>query len=1109
MALELSLKSSALADKLPQPGQLQLGEIGLNFSAEGPFLSCCDSAGNIRRLHDFWVSKTPPVTPSPGLPWVDITEEIPVLKIYVNDAWINAIPPVVGAANELATSVWQNIDSQITDSVTDIRSKVENLDTNVTEIGKLLDINTAALNELTERKIKSEHIERGAITSDHLARGLVTEEAIAPGSITAEAIANNSITEAAIASGAITSLKLAQGAINEAAIKDGAITVEKINKDALISSQNMWSDSDSFIPTTAAVELRLQNEAKKVEAKLDSLQISAPEIGDGTITAAKLAPQSLSLGNFKQNSVAKSVENWVSSAEVVPTTLAVDQRLAAANTKNIDTGNLADGAVTESKLAKGSVTEGSLQTGSVTFRTFTPEMLVTSSGGNVSDQSIPTSAYLEKKVAILEDQIEKGNGFQLQPGSVDASHIASGSVHLGNLAANLVVKSTEDFTNTDASIPTAAAVTNQISKSLEAQVIRSPNLGFASVTEVHITNDAVTSAKIAPSAVNLSHLEPALRAQLNAIPLSKALLKAGTPTVNTDDIFNYAVTAIKIADNTLTSGQIKDGSLELRDLNPAAVLTSSEVWNPTDQTLPTSNAVDVEITNQLSKFQVSTINIADFSVTNGKLGSVSVTNDKIANSAISASKLGSGSVTLTKIDPNLIATSALPWSPTDNQVPTTSAVQNAISLSLQNLSIDTSNLVSKSVTGDKLADGSVTKLAIANSTITFNKLDPSSIISSADPWTNTNTLIPTTAAVEAQLNLFKNEQIIDNAQIGSLQIDARTIADATITGTQIADLTVQNQHIADQAIYGEKLKPATNATLGGIKVGRNLSVTPDGTLSGQGGGGGSVDSVVAGPGITVNDTDADNPIVAVIPATTSKLGGIKVGSNLAITADGTLSGTASGGVVDKVFEGPGITVDNTDIENPIVSANEATSFTIGAVKPGEHLSVQADGTLDVEAFNIVSEISALQVGKPLLIRYVAFDPAYPAGIFTIYQDPPPPPAPTTLMYYITVPNGTLTPPTFTTSSPHSDEEFEPCPAGSNKSCGGVTAITSAVATDMLWIAIPTAKANVMWQYDNPPFTGIDTKTAGPTSTITLSGTNYTVSPFNGFTKSYQIYASYL
>ena len=1006
MALELTLKSSALPDKLPQPGQLQKGEIGLNFSEEGPFLSCCDSAGNIQRLNSFWVSKTAPITPSAGLPWVDTNDAIPALKIYVDGNWISAVPPVVGAASELATDVWIDIKEQISDAVTQTTEQIESIQFTSQGQGQLLAVHTAALNELAAKRVKGEDIERGAISADHLSRGAVTADAIAPSAVTAAAIADNAITEAAISSGAITSLKLAQGAINEAAILYGAVTLAKLNKDAVISSQNVWVATDGAVPTSAAIDLRLEVEANRVNSKLDSIQLSAPEHGDGTIKAVKLEPASLSLGNFKQNNVATSVENWVSSADVLPTTLAVDQRLAAANDKNIDTENLADGAVTESKLAKGSITGESLQTGAVTFRAFDPQILTTTSGGTISDQNIPTSAYLNKKVADLQDLIDKTGDSYLQPGSVDASHISAGAVHLGNLAENLVTKSNEPFSNTDASIPSNAALTNQIAKALESHQTKSTNLAFASVTELHISNDAVTSAKIAPSAVNISHLEPALRNQLNAIPISKALLKAGTPTVNTDDIFDQAVTAAKIADNTITSAQVKDGSLALIDLNPAAILASNEVWTPTDQTLPTSNAVDVKLSTSLSNFQVATVNIADFAVTNGKLGSVSVTNDKIANSAVSASKLESGSVTLSKVDPNLIATSAIPWSPSDSQVPTTSAVQNAINTSVKNLRVDTGNLVAKCVTGEKIADGTITKLAIANSTITFNKLDPSFIISSADAWTNTNSLIPTTAAVNAQLETFKNEQIIDNAQIGSLQVDARTIADATITGTQLADLTIKAQHIGDGQVTGEKLVPATRLALGGVKAGRNLQVTADGTLN-------------------------------------------------AILAQGS-----------------------------------------GAV-------------------SLTSTIDSVQAGKALLISSEYDDPEYPGGVFVIYQTaptpPPPPPVviPGTQLYYQIIPGGGLTPPVWLDSTTHIDKKFEPCPVNSPAYCNsGSIVTTSAVATDVVWVAYPASfSANLDWQYDGS-FAASNITPAGPTTTTTISSTLYNVVPFDGFGKAIKIYANF-
>lgn len=63
---------------------------------------------------------------------------------------------------------------------------------------------------------------------------------------------------------------------------------------------------------------------------------------------------------------------------------------------------------------------------------------------------------------------------------------------------------------------------------------------------------------------------------------------------------------------------------------------------------------------------------------------------------------------------------------------------------------------------------------------------------------------------------------------------------------------------------------ATRTTLGGVKIGANLSIAEDGTLSASTSGGGSSDYI--------------------LPAATSNtLGGVKVGTNLSVTSDGTLS----------------------------------------------------------------------------------------------------------------------------------------------------------------------------------------------------------------------------
>lgn len=144
--------------------------------------------------------------------------------------------------------------------------------------------------------------------------------------------------------------------------------------------------------------------------------------------------------------------------------------------------------------------------------------------------------------------------------------------------------------------------------------------------------------------------------------------------------------------------------------------------------------------------------------------------------------------------------------------------------------------------------------------------------------------------------------------------------------------------------------PASDTRLGLIKVGKNLEITADGTLDALDGPGSGVDSIEAGSGITVDATDPKNPVVAAIPtpiAAEDTLGIIKVGNNLSVRPDGTLDAASGpGGGIATIKAGEGIAVDATDANNPVVSTEIATEATLGAIKVGNNLTVDADGTLN-------------------------------------------------------------------------------------------------------------------------------------------------------------------
>lgn len=128
------------------------------------------------------------------------------------------------------------------------------------------------------------------------------------------------------------------------------------------------------------------------------------------------------------------------------------------------------------------------------------------------------------------------------------------------------------------------------------------------------------------------------------------------------------------------------------------------------------------------------------------------------------------------------------------------------------------------------------------------------------------------------------------------------------------------------------LLPATTTTIGGIIVGRNLTIDQNGVLNAQAGGGGGT------------------------TATTATLGSIIVGSGLAISAAGTLTalaqvlGTATSTTLGGVKIGPGIVVtsDGT-IEVAQQSLTSATNFLLGGVKIGQGIAAAGDGTISVSA----------------------------------------------------------------------------------------------------------------------------------------------------------------
>jgi hypothetical protein len=154
------------------------------------------------------------------------------------------------------------------------------------------------------------------------------------------------------------------------------------------------------------------------------------------------------------------------------------------------------------------------------------------------------------------------------------------------------------------------------------------------------------------------------------------------------------------------------------------------------------------------------------------------------------------------------------------------------------------------------------------------------------------------------------------------------------------------------------LPDATSSALGGIKVGTNLSIDINGVLSST-----NTTYNVGDGGLTENDfTDALKSKLDGISAsannytlpdaTSSALGGIKVGTNLSIDINGVLSSTnttynvGDGGLTENDFTD----ALKSKLDGISASANnytlpDATSSALGGIKVGTNLSIDINGVL--------------------------------------------------------------------------------------------------------------------------------------------------------------------
>ena len=121
-----------------------------------------------------------------------------------------------------------------------------------------------------------------------------------------------------------------------------------------------------------------------------------------------------------------------------------------------------------------------------------------------------------------------------------------------------------------------------------------------------------------------------------------------------------------------------------------------------------------------------------------------------------------------------------------------------------------------------------------------------------------------------------------------------------------------------------------NSPQGFLIVGSGLSITADGTLVSASSAGGTVSQVATGVGLSGGPITTTGTI-NLVPATTFSLGGVRVGANLTVDANGVISALPPGtGTVSSITTGTGLTGGGPG-PNVFINLNAASTTTFGGV----------------------------------------------------------------------------------------------------------------------------------------------------------------------------------
>ena len=423
--------------------------------------------------------------------------------------------------------------------------------------------------KIEDDAVDSEHITDGAVDLAHLsASGTASSTTFLRGDnswATIDQLADGSVTTAKLANDAVTGVKVASGAIGQSALASNAVTNAKVADDAIGVAELNIDNSHSGSKVLGA----------NAEGNLSWVD---PVVGDGDITTAKLADDAVTQAKIASGAVGTTELAGIS----------------------ITTAKINNGAVTTAKINNGAVTGASIANNTIRWNNLSGAKYTLASdsysggGGHPANDTNRLVKNSSGRIGIKFVSADSARASLIVPNM--RIKIVGNTTVLWAITSNSVHSNNAYYfdVNSNAALPTLDAGNYYEITFLDYSVI-GDKIEDNAIDSIHITNGAVTGAKIANDAVDSEHY---VDGSIDRVHLAADIVDGtkiaddeidsehivagavdaehlASNSVTTAKINADAVDGTKIADDAIDSEHITDGAVDLAHLSASGTKSAS------------------------------------------------------------------------------------------------------------------------------------------------------------------------------------------------------------------------------------------------------------------------------------------------------------------------------------------------------------------------------------------------------------------------------------------------------------------------------------------------------------------------------------------------------